>query len=123
MIITYTQSGHIDAVIDTQHLAITAKYVADGAIVTTENVSATTHYVENGILRARPEMPGAYVDGILTGPEGAAVTVEGPVNGTATLDSDGLELIFEIDGKYTITIRQFPYLDKEYVVEYTEFTG
>lgn len=56
----------------------------------------------------------------LTGPEGATVTIFGPVSGTATMDADGLEISSDIPGTYTVKVSLFPYLDAEYSLEITE---
>lgn len=56
----------------------------------------------------------------LTGPEGAVVTITGPVNGTEILDADWLEISSDIPGTYTIKVTLFPYIDAEYTLEITE---
>lgn len=56
----------------------------------------------------------------LTGPEGAAVTITGPVSGSDTMDADGIEISSDIPGTYSVTVTLFPYLDAEYTLEITE---
>ena len=75
----------------------------------------------------RPNMSTTLPDSIattetatLTGPEGAVVTITGPVNGTEILDADWLEISSDIPGTYTIKVTLFPYIDAEYTLEITE---
>lgn len=87
-----------------------------------------TQYVNGGIIIDRPTMPGGLSAPVITtadtamlaAQEGASVEITGPVNGTATLDADGLEISSDIPGTYTIKVTLFPYLDAEYTLEITE---
>lgn len=86
-----------------------------------------TQYVSGGLIANRPEMPGSLdraaiitpEAATLTGPEGAAITISGPVSGSDTMDADGMEISSDIPGIYTITVTLFPYLDVEYQLEIT----
>ena len=75
----------------------------------------------------RPNMSTTMPDSIsttetatITGPEGATVTITGPVSGTEILDADGLEFGSDTPGIYTVKVSLFPYLDAEHTLEITE---
>lgn len=86
-----------------------------------------THYVLDGIIVERPDMPArvsrsaVQADGveqavIVGAPAGATVFVTGPSNMTGEADGSDIALTFAIAGSYTISISLFPYKHMEATV-------
>ncbi|AGN82033.1 hypothetical protein N5K35_30900 [Pseudomonas sp. GD03651] len=80
-------------------------------------VSADQHYVANGQVVKRPDIPavleGMWLKGV---PAGAALGIEGQIY---MADGSEIELEFSHPGRFMITISKWPYKDQEVTVEIT----
>lgn len=87
------------------------------ALQVPEPVNADQHYVANGQVVKRPDIPmvleGLRLKGV---PAGAALGIEGQ---TYTADGSEIELEFSHPGRFTITISKWPYRDQEVTIENT----
>lgn len=85
-----------------------------------------THYidpVDPSQILERPAMPASLdksairANGLeiatITAPEGAAVTVRGPLTGEEIMDADGIAFTTNLPGRYSIRAELFPYLPWE----------
>lgn len=86
-----------------------------------ESASANTHYALQGAIEQRPEcfatLTGTLISGIpLDRLEEATVTVEGIEYPIPAGESEA-EIVIDQPGSYTVLLKCFPYLDKEFTIE------
>jgi len=77
----------------------------------------TTHYVLNGAVTLRPEMPVSQFGNALNVPPGTEFSVRGPASMDGVATDGTLEFEFAEPGTYTVTLRKFPFLDREVTLE------
>lgn len=129
-ITTYDADGRIGTIISCPETMVDIQNIPDGGGYVSGVFDERAYYVDvaSCTVTTRPTMT-ASIDkltmqhtetAILTGPEGAEVTITGPVSGAEILDANGLEISSDIPGTYTIKVSLFPYLDAEYTLEITE---
>ena len=75
------------------------------------------HYVQNGVVVPRPVMPVSQAGNTLTVPTGTEFSVRGPASMDGVATDGVLEFAFVEPGTYTVTLRKFPYLDREVTLE------
>jgi hypothetical protein len=75
------------------------------------------HYVQNGVVISRPEMPISQTGNTLTVPTGTEFSVRGPASIDEVAQDGTLEFEFSEPGTYVVTLRKFPYLDAEVTLE------
>lgn len=90
--------------------------VRDGEQVIAADESFSNPYVANGALAERPENPATLSGTVIESvPAGATVSFNGQ---SYTVEDGTAELSFPFSGTYTVTVARFPYLTKEFEVEY-----
>jgi hypothetical protein len=77
------------------------------------NVSGASHYVLNGKIVERPELPVTQSGQTLTVPKNTRFSVRGPAFAEGVCADGVLEFAFPEPGTYTVKLELFPYLDKE----------
>lgn len=75
-----------------------------------------THYVEAGILKGRPTLPVSVSGHRITAPIGTTWVVDGPAHAEGSVEDGVLEFVFDEPGQYTVTLTNFPYRDREVVL-------
>jgi hypothetical protein len=121
------ETGRIHRIVDAPN-GLAQLQAGDGESWVVGKSDDRTQYVSGGLIADRPAMSGALdkasitaaETATLTGPPAATVEIVGPVNGSGTLDADGIEIGSDVPGIYTVRVQLWPYLDAEYQLEITE---
>jgi hypothetical protein len=75
------------------------------------------HYISNGQVAERLELPVTQSGHTLTVPKNTRFTVRGPAFAEGVCADGVLEFALPEPGTYLVTLERFPYLDKEIHIE------
>jgi hypothetical protein len=111
------ESGRIVSVGSATSEELALAQAGDGQGILLGDGLSLSGYVVSGQFVPRPEFPVSQFDNTLHVPPGTEFSVRGPAS-MAGVAADGLlEFEFAEPGTYTVTLRKFPYLDREVTLE------
>lgn len=112
----YDSTGRICGVISAPDEALDANKTMPGCSWIEGKFNAATHWVDNGEVLPRPTNPTELLGFVLSNvPTPATIKIDAEEYQTAV---STVELEFAAPGSYKVKVMSWPYLDKEFAIDY-----